>query len=75
MIVCKFEDGHVLREVALRDAAEAAQVVSQARPDAFHRVGVDLAEVVTVFVASVLALAVADGLVLEALLGHVIVSV
>src|SRR3954454_22896593 len=62
-VVHDLEEGEVERQLLLRDAAVRPQPGAQQRPDALHRVDVDLAEAVAVVIARVLAPGVAQGLV------------
>src|SRR5919206_109702 len=62
-VVDDLEEGEIGGELLLRDAPVRPQPGAQQRPDALHRVDVDLAEAVTIVIARVLAPSVADGLV------------
>src|SRR6266545_1026203 len=55
-IMRPLKDGAVLIQERLTHAAEGAQEVSQARPDAFDRVGMDFADAITVIISRPFAL-------------------
>jgi len=59
-IVHELEEAEVERQLVLRHAPVRAQPGTQQRPEAFHRVDVDLAKPVSVLVAGILAVCVAD---------------
>ncbi len=62
-VVHELEEAEIKRQLVLRDAAVRAQPGAQQGPKALDRVGVDLAEPVTVLVAGVFAASMADRLV------------
>src|ERR671933_1539860 len=62
-VVHELEEAEVERQLVLRDAAVRAQPGAQQRPEALDGVDVHLAEAITVLVARVLAVGMADRLV------------
>jgi len=62
----ELEEGEIAGQLLLRDAAVRPQPGAQQRPNPFHRVHVDFAEAVTIFVTSILTPAVVNRLVAEA---------
>jgi hypothetical protein len=62
-VVNELEEAEVERQLMLGDAAVRAQPGAQQRPEALNGVDVDLAEAVTILVARVLGMGVADCLV------------
>jgi len=65
-VVHELEEAEIERQLVLRDAPVRSQPGAQQRPEAFHGVHMDLAEAVPVLITGILALPMADGLVLVA---------
>jgi hypothetical protein len=70
-IMCPLKDGAVLIQEALTHATEGAQEVSQTRPDAFDRIGMDFADIIAVIISRPFAVpwSMADRLMASARLG------
>ena len=62
-IMHELKEAEVERQLVLRDTPVRAQLGAQQGPEPFHRVDVDLAEAVAIFVTGILAAPVADRLV------------
>src|SRR3954447_11968067 len=62
-VVHEFEEGEIVGQLLLRDAA--MQPGAQQRPNTFHGVNVDFAESIAIFVSGILAPTMVNGLVAE----------